>query len=238
MALTTNLVAYYKLDESSGDAADSSGGGFTLTNVGTCGFAAGLINNAADGGSANTTKRFEIANNLGITGGDITISAWINITTAPASGALQRIFQQNDSTNDIEYYAIYKNNGGTLQLFFERALNGVADNSFTSNQDLGTGTWKHIVLTYDGTQVEGFLNATSLGTVASVGVGVGDTDNFAIMGAVGGTQNLKGLEDEVGVWSRELTGAEITSLYNAGAGLAYPFTGTSAHFLTLTGVGT
>ena len=33
-AITDGLVAYYKLDESSGNASDSSGAGNTLTNSG------------------------------------------------------------------------------------------------------------------------------------------------------------------------------------------------------------
>jgi hypothetical protein len=43
MALTDNLLAYYKLDESSGNAFDSFAGK-TLTNNNTVGFAAALIN--------------------------------------------------------------------------------------------------------------------------------------------------------------------------------------------------
>ena len=44
MALTDNLVSYWKLDESSGNAADSVGSN-TLTNTGTATYAAGKINN-------------------------------------------------------------------------------------------------------------------------------------------------------------------------------------------------
>ncbi len=36
---------------------------------------------------------------------------------------------------------------------------------------------------------------------------------------------MDGIVDEVGLWSRALTIAEVTALYNAGAGLAYPFDG-------------
>lgn len=223
MALITNLVAYYKCDETSGNLADSSGGGFTLVNIGVCGFGGGKLNGAVDGGSANTTKRFEIANNLGITGGSITINGWVNITTAPAAAEKQRLFEQDDLTNDNGYFAIYQNTGGTLQMFFERIRNSVADDSFTVTQTLTVGAWNMITLTYDGATVTGYVNATAVGTVASTGAGVGNTDDFTILGANGGTQNVKGLMDEVGVWSRALSGNEVTQLYNQGAGLTYPF---------------
>lgn len=39
----------------------------------------------------------------------------------------------------------------------------------------------------------------------------------------GGPDPLKGAIDEIGMWKRALTTAEITQLYNGGAGLQYPF---------------
>src|SRR3990167_7821364 len=44
----TNPTAYWKLNESSGNAADSSGNGWTLTNTGSTPFAAGKLNNCGD----------------------------------------------------------------------------------------------------------------------------------------------------------------------------------------------
>ena len=35
---------------------------------------------------------------------------------------------------------------------------------------------------------------------------------------------VDGIIDEVGIWARSLSDAEVTQLYNAGAGLTYPFT--------------
>ena len=40
---STNLKFHYKLDESSGNAADSSGGGFTITNTGTVPYVEGAL---------------------------------------------------------------------------------------------------------------------------------------------------------------------------------------------------
>ena len=48
MSLTTNIVAYWKFDESSGNAMDSTGNGNTLTNVNTVTYSAGKINNGAN----------------------------------------------------------------------------------------------------------------------------------------------------------------------------------------------
>jgi hypothetical protein len=43
------------------------------------------------------------------------------------------------------------------------------------------------------------------------------------MGNRGTSFNLNAQVDEFGIWDRQLTGAEVTALYNAGAGL--PFSG-------------
>lgn len=52
---------------------------------------------------------------------------------------------------------------------------------------------------------------------------------FTIGGAFeGANRHMNGDIDEIGIWSRIITSGEVTSLYNSGAGLAYPFTGGGA----------
>ena len=49
MALTDNLRAWYKFDESSGNIADSSGSGIgSILNINSTPFVSGKIGNAAD----------------------------------------------------------------------------------------------------------------------------------------------------------------------------------------------
>jgi hypothetical protein len=40
--------------------------------------------------------------------------------------------------------------------------------------------------------------------------------------ATGGLET-SGMVDEIGYWERDLSSSEVTTLYNAGAGLTYPF---------------
>ena len=68
MAILDNIRAAYKLDESSGNAADSSGNGNTLTNNGTVTYVTGKINNAALFDNT-TSKNLDFAGNLGFAGG-------------------------------------------------------------------------------------------------------------------------------------------------------------------------
>lgn len=59
MSLSTNLISYWKLDETSGNAVDSVGSN-TLTNNNSVSFSTALINNGANFGTANTNKYYQV----------------------------------------------------------------------------------------------------------------------------------------------------------------------------------
>ena len=75
MSLTTNLVSYWKLDESSGNAADSVGSN-TLTNTGTATYGTGKINN---GIVLNGSSQYAVNTSLSssISNSSYSVSAWI-----------------------------------------------------------------------------------------------------------------------------------------------------------------
>lgn len=223
-ALTTNLVGYYKLDESSGNPADSSGNSRTLTNNNSVSFVAAKINNGADFGSANTSKYFSRADSFGNTGGALSISTWIKLSTAIGGATRYDIVFLQNNTTDISYGIWYEPNGGTPLVRFLRTRINVIDQSVATAQTLTVGTWYHLVLTYDGTTVTGYINGISIGTIAASGNGSGtNLDNFAIGAAIGSGNYVKGVMDEVGVWTRALSSTEVSQLYNSGSGFSYPF---------------
>ena len=119
MSTASKVKAYYKMDESSGNPVDSTGNGYTLINTGSIPFGAGKISNCAVFDFDNSTQSFNIADDMGITNGAMSVFLWSNITTAPTSNQVQRLFLHDDGTTTYVTYGIwYKNNGGTLQLFF------------------------------------------------------------------------------------------------------------------------
>lgn len=225
MALTDNIVAYWKLDESTGNAADSVAS-YTLTNTNTVTYVAGKINNAADFGTANTNKKLTIADNLGITSGSITISCWAKLNTEIASGTWGFV-QKGNSTNHVQYIIAYEFNGGTRRFVFNRQRQNTSNNLVTSNTTMGTSAYYHLVLTYDGTTLTGYVNGASVGTpLATSGTGASGGLNQTDIGESGmfaGGSFSSSDVDECGIWSRALTASEITELYNAGAGVQYPF---------------
>jgi len=229
--LLTNLISYWKLDEASGNAVDSQGSN-TLTNFNTVDFNAGKINNGADFGSANTNKYLEVSNNLGIDGGVISMNLWVNITTIPTSGNVAHLIVQGNNVSKTINFMRYFNDGGTLKIQFSRGKNDVGDQLVQHTYTLTTGTWFMLTYTYDGTTITAYIDGTSVGTAAASGDGTGvmtfvNGVRLARHTLTGGASYLSGKLDEVGAWNKTLTASEVTTLYNGGAGLSYPFTSTA-----------
>jgi hypothetical protein len=236
--LTTGLLHYWKLDESSGDVADSVGA-ITLTNTNTVGFGAAKINNGADFSGTNTNKSLKSSSAPGVGVGAMTMSGWINVTTDPASNVIYGLFTNvtNNSNQPIGNQAYYWNVAGTKKLRYNRPPLGVGDSLIDYNVTLSTATWYHVVIVYDGSNQSLYLDGTLVaGPTAQSGLGTdASSANAVSIGArvqSGSTATFfSGKVDEVGLWDRALTGSEITQLYNAGTGCQYSFAAcTSATF--------
>ena len=139
---------------------------------------------------------------------------------------------------------MYEYNSGTLRVGFWRERHGVVGYLDYYNVTLGTSGWYHLVLTFDPTvssgTMKGYVNAVERTTRAScAGNGANDVNLIIkfVLGAswsgyTNGTQNSAlAIMDEVGVWNRALSADEVTSLYNSGAGLQYPFLLGNPNFL-------
>ena len=84
------------------------------------------------------------------------------------------------------------------------------------------GTWNHAVVTYDGTTLKVYLNN---GTPASATVTLATTAIPIYIGtsAYGSFAFFNGLIDDPCMWDRALTASEVSTIYSAGVGKAYPF---------------
>ena len=210
MALSDNLVSYWKFEGNSNDELGGNNG--TDTSI-TYGSSYGKIDQGAlfDAGG----DKIDCAS-AGIPTGTSsrTFSAWVKLTGAVL------VFVYGNGASAGQMMSLYMNTTN-INMF------GIAADVNISNSS-STGTWYHLVMTYNGTTVEIFKNGSSVGTgtptlntAASSTFTIGH-DNGTWAGG-GSSGNI----DELGVWSRVLSGTEISDLYNGGAGLAYPFTTTS-----------
>ena len=217
MALTDNLVSYYKLDESSGNASDSVGSN-TLTNNGTATYTTGKINNAAtlvrsssqylDGG---TTSSLQPASAL-------TFSMWIKINNKPVSYCA--IGGDTLSGQQRGYLFDMATVGNTLAFQIGNGTWGVVSTTYT------TGVYIHIVGVWDGSTVTLYKNGVSVGTPVSKASITYTSSGFSLGRYYNDSTSANmfdGQIDEVGIWSRALTSTEVTELYNSGNGKQYPF---------------
>lgn len=228
MSLTSNLVSYWKFDESSGNASDSTSNNKTLTNTGTTTFAAAKINNGADFGTTNSSKYFSRTGYV-ISDGAQSLSFWVKQRTEIASGTQTFVFSGSESTTFRVYYDY---NSGTRRLVLLRERNNKANETTTYTVTLGTSNFYHIVGTYDGTNLLLYVNGTNVasGTSSSNGTtnwspGGGYFSVGAARDPNDGTvaQYASAYIDEVAAYNRAITSSEVTSLYAAGVGLQYPF---------------
>lgn len=229
MALTDNIVAYYKLDESSGNAADSVGSN-TLTNSSVT-YASAKINNGA---VFNGSAKYDSVTGTFPASGNFSMSFWYygNAASGLIAGdwtiAKRNIFV-NMTSNSI---ALYRGDGGTNQSAAPTTSTTIANN-----------TWTHVVFTQSGTTGTVYLNGVSNATsnlTYTGGASTTNTVNFGYYNNGAPSAYITATLDEIGIWSRELTSTEVTSLYNSGAGLQYPFSGGGSTFsprMSLLGVG-
>lgn len=257
MAITDNLRAAYSFDTSPGLLVDASGHGYTLNNVNTVGSGTGKVNEAADYGSSNTNKvltETTTGTGVGPIGIDFnnpfTFNFWLNQTTNPGSGASQTPFQWSDNATASRHgymeVQIF-NNAGTLQVYIARN-NVSANDQVGANQTFTTGTWYMLTYRWNGSTQSLCVNANTTAVVSGAST-IGGTNLVNGQGTAlrigADTVNSRytsGLIDIFSAWDRAITNDEMTQLYNAGAGIQYPFvdvtpSGRDGRNLSLLGVG-
>lgn len=229
LGLKTNLVAWWELDEASGNRADSHTNGLTLTDNNT------VTSNPGIGGSG-TAAQFTSANseflssnsatlNL-VNNQSISIVLWVYMDTSAQMAFLGRGIT-SDALRFQQYLIGY---GYTASRFnFSLARNDQLSTYNVAADTFGapsTATWYMIAGTFNEAtdQLKISVNAGAQDTTSSViSTGMQDSNGFSI-GKPGDTnaRYANGRIAKAGIWlDRVLTTTDITNLYNNGAGLSY-----------------
>lgn len=210
-------VAYYKFT-SGALTTDSSGNGYTLTNVGSTPSGTGLFAGAADLGASNSTHWFYVNTNYGVDGDSMTIYMWVKLRTEIGAGTYKFTVPFGNNTSKTYFKIEYNYGGGTRNLTFTRVKAGVAAQSVSYNVTLGTANWHQIVFTYDTTNMRGYLDgALVAGPTAASGSGSSAVSavSFFGNGSTGVADDASSvLFDDVALFNTALTGTQILDLYN------------------------
>ena len=210
--LNVGLVAYYKLNETSGTNALEVA---HFNHNGT--LQAGTLGNS---GIIGTSYTFN--------GADSQYLNLSSVQTLPFLGAPFGIsfwaYRTPDVTTDV-MFALTNNNGIDMQitsggLVYAENWQGASWSSNSGTTHVLNNTWMHFVMTSNGTNATIYLNNTiQFLTDTSNHQGRGFTWD-TISTFAGGT-GFAGRIDEFGLWNRSLSSAEVTQLYNGGLGITY-----------------
>ena len=148
---------------------------------------------------------------------DFTVAAWVKTTQAGASGKWPMMMSKEDGVITRQGYNLALHNEAVdLRWYFEMWVSGVMYNVFGSS-DIADGNWHLLVGTRSGSTLtsyqDGVLANTITGSSGSVSKAVpltfGDLNGASV-------SRYNGAIDEVRIYNRALSTAEIASLYAMG----------------------
>jgi len=218
MALKDNLTSYWSLQGNSNDSAGTQNGTDTSISYST---SYGKIDQGASF-NGSTSLISKTSTNLPSGSSARTVSLWIYRTgtegtvffygTAVAGGMIAI----NLNATGLNCFG----NTGTYDI--------------TTTTTISSSTWYHIVFTNDGTTSRLYKNASETGNKAITYSTTASSELQMGNGTPWASTPWTGYIDEVGVWTRALSGSEITELYNSGSGKSYAdIIGSNSNFFAL-----
>lgn len=213
-----DAVAYWKMEEASGDRADSAGSN-TLTDNNTVTQAAGKLGNAASFASANS-EYLSITDNAALSVGATTYTAiaWWYISDKSVD---RFVFGKGTAFNKTGMeYGLYYNQAADRISFVmysptDYLLRKLNDTTLGSPS---TNTWYMTAITESSAGAIGIgTNGNWNSVTATVSAPVDGTGAFTV-GAYLSDKYWEGRIDSIGIWKRSLSNAELDSLYNSGTG--------------------
>ncbi|MDE1941146.1 MAG: peptidoglycan-binding protein, partial [Patescibacteria group bacterium] len=156
--------------------------------------------------------------------GPITLSAWVKLSASQYSDILVR--GSDTSAGGSDYKLVYDpGSGGRFGFYISDGTNkpGV----YTAGP-IAVGTWYHVVAVWDGTTNAGslsiYLNGTLSNTAASNAAAIQSMNTHAAIGADGLNSRyyFNGTIDDVRVYDRALSAADVSSLYSGSTASSTP----------------
>ncbi|NTW32248.1 MAG: LamG domain-containing protein [Bacteroidetes bacterium] len=216
--LTTGLAAYYKLDGNSNDeVVPNNGNGTDIT------YSTGNGKIVQGAGFNGTTSKILVPNFS--FSGDFSLSGWVKFQSSYAQ--LYPVWISHETGVLFEFFVSASWIGVSVPSF-RIMQSGWKEVDAPSALSIG---WHHLVGTVHvgggATDLKLYVDGVNVASVPSPANQSG-TSNLNIGCYPENSPNRVAdfPIDEVGIWSRVLTAAEVTQLYNSGNGLTYPFTTT------------
>jgi hypothetical protein len=205
----TDLVSWWRGE---GNAYDGAGGN-SGTLQGGATFAVGMVGQAFNFNPASGTVIVPDASSLRLTN-QLTIEAWINTRgTSTDYGIVSKV---GGTGGDNGYQFVLS--GNTLVGQFNSPGQGWPSARIASGAVITTGVWYHVAWTYDQSAMRLYCNGLPVATnIIGAQAIAASSSNLRISGDDNNHIYFDGLIDEVSVYNRALSAAEIAAIYNAGS---------------------
>jgi len=169
----------------------------------------------------------------------VSIEAWINLNSIPAtSNTPGYAIADYATTGGSENYGLYvDNSGGTPGLVFEWFTASGFTDLLVPVPGLTLGVYHHVAATADGSQVNFYLDGALVGTKPMASPLTPTAGSLQIGAAAPFANAFDGRIDDLAVYNRALTAAEIQRIFNAGGG-SKDGSQTSSNILTGNLIGT
>ncbi len=224
--IRTGLVAWWRMNEaSSGACAGATVVDSTRNaNTGTCNSSPTYVAGRIGPGALNfdgVNDYVSISNSSSITPSYITVSFWFKLnalTTTTVSGGASTssmyVLGKANNTATDDAYVVYKSSGHLLYFHVKSYLNAAV-----STTSLSAGSWYFFTGTYDGANIKTYLNGVLEGTTGYAGGTIAYDSTALTIGrrytASGYNAYFNGIIDELRIYSRALTDADVLQLYKS-----------------------
>jgi hypothetical protein len=209
-AQPAGLVASYSFEETTGTSVtDASGLSNTGTLSGATRTATGKVGRALSFNGVTAVVNVPDSTSLRLTTG-MTLEAWVYPT---ALNGWQTVVMK-EVTGDLDY-ALYANEDVSRPSVWLRI--GTASQGVAATPSLPLNTWTHLAATYNGSTVTLYRNGTAVASQARTGSIASSTRPVRIGGNTIWGEYFAGMIDEVRIYNRALSAAEITTDMNAGS---------------------
>jgi hypothetical protein len=207
-SLTDGLMAYYPF---SGNTNDTSGNG----------------NNGSGSNLSLTTDRFNNTNSAYTFNGSnsqvsipdsqtlnpskqISISLWVKQGGANGSNSYQAVISKG-LNNTVDDYGIRMSR--EFRMFGELRTDAFYNTYSDTQSQVTAGQWYMLTMTYNGSNLLFYENTAQKGNSPPVSGNINDGSLAVLIGNNGG-EAFKGVIDDVRIYNRALTQAEINTLYH------------------------
>lgn len=220
---TANLEAYYKLD---GDGTDDSGNGYTLTNTGTVTYTP-----EAKYGSDSALFYTGGTNPATVTKSLHTLSAVLNTTASSSTGYSMSCWVRIENTTTAGSGYIFSWNSNAQRLVELKMITTgwrfTIYNGSTSNYDYAVvpanDTWIHVAMTMgSGGAFKVYIDDVVQISGTNAGDGSAGVALYGFGGLYYAASTFLGEIDDIAVFDRELSAAEVNTIYSTNCPIDTP----------------